>query len=64
MGWLLVVWMTPTMTVAHFFLALMMTIYILIAIQLEEKDLVNIHGEEYQSYRSKVPMLIPFIGKK
>ncbi|MGK7939435.1 MAG: methanethiol S-methyltransferase [Crocosphaera sp.] len=59
-GWLLVVWMTPTITVAHFFLALMTTIYILIAIQLEEKDLVDIHGEKYQAYRREVPMLIPF----
>ena len=63
-GWLFVVWMTPNMTVAHFFFALMTTIYILIAVKLEEKDLVTIHGETYQTYRRNVPMLIPFLLKK
>ncbi len=63
-GWLLVFWMTPMMTVAHFIFALMTTIYILIAIQLEEKDLADIHGEKYNNYRREVPMLIPFMGKK
>jgi protein-S-isoprenylcysteine O-methyltransferase Ste14 len=63
-GWLLVFWMTPLMTVAHFLFALMTTIYILIAIQLEEKDLADIHGEKYNNYRREVPMLIPFMGKK
>ena len=63
-GWLLVVWMTATMTIAHFFLALMTTVYILIAIQLEEKDLINIHGEKYQTYRRNVPMLVPFWREK
>ena len=63
-GWLLAFWMTPLMTVAHFLFALMTTIYILIAIQLEEKDLADIHGEKYNNYRREVPMLIPFMGKK
>ncbi len=63
-GWLLVFWMTPMMTVSHLVFALVTTIYILVAIQLEEKDLVDIHGEKYKNYRRQVPMLIPFIGKK
>ncbi len=58
-GWLIVFWATPTMTVGHLFFALVTTIYILIAIQLEERDLTDKHGVAYVSYRNEVPMLIP-----
>lgn len=58
-GWLLTFWCTPTMTAAHLLFALMTTAYILIAIQLEERDLIRAFPE-YESYRRKVPSLIPF----
>ena len=58
-GWLLTFWCTPTMTAAHLLFALMTTAYILIAIRLEERDLTRAFPE-YESYRSKVPALIPF----
>ena len=57
-GWLLTFWATPTMTVAHLVFALATTAYILIAIRLEERDLIAVHPE-YADYRRKVPMLIP-----
>ena len=57
-GWLTVMWATPTMTTAHFVLALGMTAYILIAIHYEERNLVEFH-EEYAEYRRRVPMLVP-----
>ena len=47
------------MTVAHLVFALATTGYILIAIQLEEHDLVNAFGDRYVSYRRSTPMLIP-----
>jgi len=59
-GWLFAFWMTPTMTFAHMLFAVMTTAYILIAIQLEERDLVAEHGERYEAYRRSVPMLVPF----
>jgi protein-S-isoprenylcysteine O-methyltransferase Ste14 len=59
-GWLLAFWLTPTMTVAHFVFALITTAYILVAIQFEESDLVDLHGETYADYRRRVPMLVPF----
>lgn len=63
-GWLLVFWATPTMTVAHLVFAVTTTLYILVAIQWEEKDLVAFHGKAYQEYRRHVPMLIPRFWKK
>lgn len=57
-GWLLVFWSTPRMTAAHLLFALVTTIYILVAIKLEERDLMEIHPE-YSGYRKRVPMLIP-----
>src|SRR5262249_38407313 len=58
-GWLLAFWATPTMTVAHLLFALMTTAYILIAIRLEERDLVAVYGARYNAYRRSVPMLLP-----
>jgi protein-S-isoprenylcysteine O-methyltransferase Ste14 len=59
-GWFLAFWATPTMTVTHLLFAAMTTGYILIAIQLEERDLVDAHPE-YAEYRRRVPMLVPRI---
>ena len=58
-GWLIAFWATPTMTTAHLVFAVGMTLYILVAIRLEERDLVEHLGEAYADYRRTVPMLIP-----
>lgn len=61
-GWLLIVWATPVMTVAHLVFALLATAYILIGIQLEERDLADAHPE-YKDYKKRVPALVPSLRR-
>ncbi len=58
-GWFCAFWFTPVMTVAHLVFAIATSAYILIAIRLEERDLVDAHGEKYVEYRKRTPMLVP-----
>ena len=62
-GWLFAFWCTPHMTLAHLVFALLTTAYILIAIRLEERDLVTFHGKDYLEYRRKTPMLVPNLAR-
>jgi protein-S-isoprenylcysteine O-methyltransferase Ste14 len=63
LGFVIALWATPHMTVGHLFFAAATTLYILIALQLEERDLVAHYGEEYTEYRKQVPMLLPLPRK-
>lgn len=64
LGFFLAFWSTPEMTIGHLLFSLATTGYILIALQLEEKDLVQAFGERYRKYRQRVPMFIPRPGRK
>jgi protein-S-isoprenylcysteine O-methyltransferase Ste14 len=59
LGFIIAFWATPTMTIGHLLFAVVTTVYILIAIQLEERDLVGYYGDKYREYRRNTPMLIP-----
>jgi protein-S-isoprenylcysteine O-methyltransferase Ste14 len=58
-GWMIAFWATPTMTAGHMLFAALMTAYMLIAIPLEERNLVEHFGDKYVDYRNRVGALIP-----
>lgn len=63
-GFLLALWATPHMTTGHLLFALASSIYIVLGATLEERDLMTAFGDQYRSYRKRVPMLLPWRRSK
>ncbi|HEU4705091.1 MAG TPA: isoprenylcysteine carboxylmethyltransferase family protein [Sphingomicrobium sp.] len=63
-GFFLAFWATPRMTYGHLLLAAGMSVYMLIAIRYEERDLVGHYGDDYVRYRSGVGMLVPRLRRR
>ena len=51
----------PDMTQGHLLLAVVTTAYILVAIPIEERDLLAALGDDYREWRARTPALIPFL---
>jgi len=60
LGFVIAFWAAPTMSLGHLVFAAAMTVYILVALQFEERDLVESVGQDYIEYKARVPMLLPW----
>jgi protein-S-isoprenylcysteine O-methyltransferase Ste14 len=58
-GLMLAFWATPDLTVGRLIFASGMSLYILIGIRFEERDMENRLGQPYREYRRRTPALIP-----
>lgn len=56
---LLILWLSPGMSVNSFIVYLSLTVYILVGAFFEERKLLREFGEDYANYRSVTPMLVP-----
>lgn len=59
LGWALAFWATPTMTAGHLLFAGSLTVYMVLAACIEERDLIAHFGARYLAYRRQVPMFVP-----
>lgn len=62
-GFFIAFWAAPDMTYSRLLAAVGFTIYIMIGIHYEERDLLDVFGEQYAEYRKKVGSFLPGIGK-
>jgi methanethiol S-methyltransferase len=56
---LLILWLSPSVTVNSFIVYFALTVYIIVGAYFEERKLLREFGQAYADYRSVTPMIIP-----
>ena len=64
LGFFVSLWIGPEMSVGRLVLAGGLSAWMLIAIQFEERDLIDVFGDQYRRYRMQVGMLLPRFGAR
>ncbi len=56
---LLIIWLTPVMTVNVLAACIGLTVYVLAGAHFEERKLSRVFGRAYDEYKSRTPMIVP-----
>jgi protein-S-isoprenylcysteine O-methyltransferase Ste14 len=62
-SWAIIFWSTPVMSAGHLLFAVVATAYMVVAVFLEERDLVAHFGDAYRRYQETTPKYIPRLGR-
>jgi protein-S-isoprenylcysteine O-methyltransferase Ste14 len=63
-AWAVIFWATPVMSTGHLLFAVVTTAYMVLAVFLEERDLVAHFGDAYRRYQETTPKYVPRLGRK
>ena len=58
LGILVGMWFIPEMSVSHFILSTLLSLYIIIGVYFEEKDLIRNFGDTYKDYKKEIGVFL------